>query len=145
MSSAGPVGPQLLAAWQRTEYRVQTGEGSLVLHIGEASTALRELLRREGVACAAYITADNPGSRTVPDWENRPARQRLKARLRAGGWRWLPGLGVDPDGDHPGEHSLLVLGITTADAIAIGREFGQDAILLVAEDAVPRLALCSEG
>ncbi|MGB8634836.1 MAG: DUF3293 domain-containing protein, partial [Rhodanobacteraceae bacterium] len=42
-------------------------------------------------------------------------------------------------GDHPGEHSLLVLGITPDDAVALAREFAQDAILGIGADATPRL------
>ncbi len=144
MSETGVIDPALRAAWLRTEYRVQMRDDSLLLRIDRHNAALADLMRRHAVACAAYISADNPRSQIVPDRDNRAARQRLSTRLRAGGWRWLPGLGIDPNGAHPGEHSVLVLGIAEADALAIGREFGQDAILLVAGDAVPRLALCAE-
>ncbi len=129
----------LLAAWRQTDYQVDTAGGSLVLHIDEHSPGLAELMRAEGVDCAAYITADNPCSTVVSAAENAAARQRLEARLREGGWRWLPGMGFDPGGDHPGEHSLLVLGITPDDAVALAREFAQDAILGIGANASPRL------
>lgn len=131
----------LLAAWRATEYRVATDNGTLTLRIDQANPLLARLMQDAGVREACYITADNPHSRIGSRTDNTAARQRLRARVHAGGWTSLPGIGIDPKGKHPGEHSLLVLGISRIDALSLGRAFGQDGILLIAADAVPRLAL----
>ncbi len=136
-----PPDESLLAAWRKSEYQVETDQVTLVLHIDEHSPDLEALMQVATVDCAAYITADNPFSSVVSDADNAAARQRLQARLNAEGWRCLPGLGIDPTGDHPGEHSLLVLGISLDDAIKVGREFDQRAILTIAADAIPRLLI----
>lgn len=146
MSKPGvPIDEGLLAAWRKSEYRVDTAHGTLVLHIDEHSPDLAALMASEAVDCGAYITADNPCSQVVSDADNIAARQRLETRLREGAWRWLPGLGIDPEGDHPGERSVLVLGIAPADAFVIGRDFGQDAILVIGADAIPRLQVTRAG
>lgn len=131
----------LRAAWQATEYRVDTDAGTLALRLDTPDPALAKLMQHAGVTCAAYITADNPFSRVASEGQNAAARTRLLRRVHAGGWACLPGLGIDPEGDHPGEHSLLVLGMARDEAISLGREFRQHAIVLIGADAVPRLQL----
>jgi len=48
-------------------------------------------------------------------------------------------VGLDPDGKWHGEPSMLVLGIDQPRALAIGREYGQHAIVYMDADATPRL------
>lgn len=136
-----PPDGALLAAWRNSEYRVETASDRLVLRIDQHNPDLAALMQAEGISNAAYITADNPFSRVVSEADNAAARQRLQARLNAEGWRWLPGLGIDPTGDPTGEHSLLVLGIALDDAIKVGREFEQHAILTIGAHAIPRLQM----
>lgn len=131
----------LLDAYRATEYRVHMPGGSLVLRIGRHDPGLAALMNDHDCTTAAYITACNPRSRVCDEDWNRRAQERLKARLDASGWTWIDGLGVDPDGTHPGEPSVLVLGIEPADAHAVGCEFEQDAIVVAGADATPRLAL----
>jgi hypothetical protein len=53
----------------------------------------------------------------------------------------LDGIGQHPDNGWPGEDSLLALGVSLADALLLGRRFGQDAVVWAGADAVPRLML----
>lgn len=138
---AATIDPALLAAWQASEYRVETPRGRIVLRIGEANPALAELLAAAGAQAAAYITADNPRSRLVPAARNAAARERLRQWLDEHGWPWFPGLGIDPRGSRPGEASFLVPGMPEAEALALAADFGQDGIVMIGADAVPRIVL----
>lgn len=131
----------LLEAFRATEYRVAGTPGKLVLRVDRFEPGLAALMRRNGCASVAYLTACNPRSRLRDEDWNRRAQARLKARLDAARWPWLDGLGIAPGGDHPGEASVLVLGIDQAQAEALGHEFEQDAIVVAGPEATPRLVL----
>lgn len=75
----------------------------------------------------AFVTADNPQGRQVPDAENVAARSRLAAALDDQGLRWVPALGGDPDGDHR-EPGAVILGIDVAVAARLGARFDQAAV-----------------
>ena len=53
----------------------------------------------------------------------------------------LHGRGTDPSGAWPGEASVLVLGMSEAEARELGTRFGQNALLQAGADGVPRLVL----
>ena len=65
----------------------------------------------------------------------------MEAELREAGWTLLHGIGLDPSGNWSGEPSVLALGISCERAQSIGRKYGQNAVVYVARDAVPRLLL----
>jgi hypothetical protein len=73
------------------------------------------------------ITAHNPGGRLAPDAENAAAQARLAAELGRRGLTWWPAAGGDPSWSHV-EASAAVVGIQAPDAIALGTQFGQEAI-----------------
>lgn len=73
------------------------------------------------------ITAHNPGGRLATDKENAAAQAGLVAVLERQGLTWWPAAGGDPSWTHV-ETSAAVIGIEAAEAIALGRHFGQDAI-----------------
>jgi hypothetical protein len=133
---------ELIAAYQRTEYRVRDGARAFVLRIEERSPMLHACHQSFGVTCSAFVTACNPRSRQTPQDENDAAMARLIDALAATGLRWLRGIGVDPAGDWPGEPSLLVLGLQESDAVALARRFDQNAIVWAGADAIPHLVIC---
>ncbi len=85
---------------------------------------------REGV----LVTAWNPAGRRLPEAVNRRRAARLAERLR--GLRALPG--VNGEGRWR-EESLLVLACTPRRVEALGRLFGQDAVVLLRRGARTRL------
>ena len=141
MASVETVSLELVAAYRRTEFRVADRGWSFVLRHDEHSKVLEECHRAFGVTCSAYITAWNPRSEVMSREQNEAAQARLEAEVQAAGLECLRGIGVDPSGPWPGEPSVLVLGISTDDAMRLGREYGQNAIVLVGRDAVPRLTM----
>ena len=108
---------------------------------GRASPELRRLYARYGVASAAFVTAWNPQSEPADDAANATAQIALRAALATHGCTALEAFGADVTGRWPGEPSLLAMGLAESDAIALGRRFRQNAILIAGPDAVPRLVL----
>ncbi|HTU72570.1 MAG TPA: DUF3293 domain-containing protein [Trebonia sp.] len=76
------------------------------------------------------ITAHNPGGRTVPDSDNDLAQARLVAQLQERGLTWWPAAGGDEPWTHV-EESAAVIGLTEAEARALGAQFGQEAIFVL--------------
>ncbi len=138
--SLSVIDPDLLALYAGTDYQVHAKPG-FTLHIDQASTALHTLLQRSGQGSATFITAWNPRSEPLGEAENAQRMAALRARLGPLGLPVLEAHGHDPSGQCAGEASLLVLGLTLAQAEDLGRDFGQNAILWAGPDAVPRLLL----
>jgi hypothetical protein len=76
------------------------------------------------------VTAYNPGGRIASDTANATAEARLAVELERRGLKWWPGTGGDPSWTHV-EPGAAVIGMDEADAVALGAEFGQDAILVL--------------
>lgn len=129
-----------LVAYLETRYEVWA-DSPFVLQIGNRSRELARLYRAVNCWCAAYISASNPrGQLAGADW-NAAATRRLHRLLDRRGHAWLPGRGVDPRGEWPGESSVLVPGMRLLDAAAVGRRFAQNAVLWIPADAHVRLIL----
>lgn len=133
------MNPELLAAYERTEYRVLGPGPAFALRIGEPSDALRACHETAGATCSTFITAWNPHSRPTPREENEAAMVRLQREVTSMGLSWLDGEGIDPDGTWPGEPSLLVPGLDEAAAVTLARRYLQNAIVCAGPDATPRL------
>ena len=80
------------AAYRATTYLVRDGFVRIPLRIGDRSAALDRLLARRRAREGFIVTADNPGSRRLPEAANRRARLALppglptEARADAGDW-----------------------------------------------------------
>ena len=126
---------RLEEAYRKTTYAAGL---SIRLRVGEPHPFLDEMMGFRGLEEYAYLTAWNPGSGKLPDAENRARQDDLKARLK-GRHPTIEGLATADDGAWS-EESLLVLGISRADALALAREFGQAAILAGRRGGVPEIA-----
>jgi len=114
-----------------------------VLRIGERNADLDELLEAEGVVTAAFITAANPGGKKRGNWENEVANAALVKSQAEAGFRCFEGEGRAPDGSWT-EKSVLVVGISRADAEVVGRAFDQNAIVFVERGKIPELVLLED-
>lgn len=76
------------------------------------------------------ITAHNPHGNMVSDETNRRAQERLERELNRRGWTWWPAAGGDPEWQHV-EASAAVVGVEESEVVALGAEFGQDAIFVL--------------
>ena len=134
-----PVSPDLVAAYENADY-VVFGEPELVLRVGEPSERLDALLEEEGARTAAFVTAANPRSEPRPAADNAAALAALDQLVATAGYPWRAGEGREPDGRWA-EPSRLVIGIWRDNALALGRLFGQNAIVFVEKGAAPELVL----
>lgn len=123
-----PLRPELLAAYRAAEY-VVCATPETVLRVGEKSADLDALLEAEGATGAAFLTAANPGSVVKTARQNLMATATLVESQTALGYACYEGEGRDPTGAWPAEPSVLVVGIPRAEAEALGRAFGQNAIV----------------
>lgn len=130
----------LLEAYRATEYQVDAIP-PLVLHVDRPSAGLAALYARFHLTSAAFITACNPHGQLTPEGENQARNARLRADLRERALPFLEGRGVDPLGTWPPEASLLVLGLSREEALALGERHEQNALLWADVDAIPRLLL----
>lgn len=133
--------PGLVAAYRRARYRIL--EPEVVLHIDVQSPALARLHRECGVVCSALITACNPFSQILAAADNAAHQATLCATLQGLGWGGRPAQGEDPQGRWPVEPMYWVAGLDCEAARALGRRFGQYAVVCAGVDAVPRLAACA--
>jgi len=139
------VNPELDRAYRSTSYQVMVpGEPPLELRIGVRSAGLDALLTRWGSERWAFITGWNPASRLRSPEENRARQAELVEAVIAGGWRHYPGAGVPDRAGWAPEDSLLVLDISRAEAVALGRRFGQRAILVGRNGEAPDLVYLAE-
>jgi len=133
--------PELIEAYEKADYVVFTAP-ELVLRIGEPSPRLDALLEAEGATAAAYLTAANPRGELKTEAENRSAGAALAELLASAGYPRYAGEGRDPDNKRAAEPSVLVVGIYRANAAALGRLFGQNAIVFVEKGEAPELVIC---
>lgn len=130
----------LVSAYCETDY-VARADPDVVLGIGEHSPALSALMQQLGGATAAFLTAWNPLSQPTESAENETAAMSLEAALTRRSAPFVRGVGKARNGEWPAEPSILAVGVSKEDAILLGRQFRQNAIVFVGNDAVPRLVL----
>ena len=131
---------QLFDAYRDTTFCADTPAGQLQIRIGQQHPELDALLEDHGMASWAYITAWNPRSEDIGQRENEANKAALLRDLA--GYRVFEGEGVGADGEWPPEPSFLVLGVTNADALKLGRKYGQNAIVLGRQGDTAELLGC---
>jgi hypothetical protein len=141
MAGLSAIDPATLQAFRSTDYRVHLPGARFTLRIGQPSPPLAALHRAHGVQRSVFITAWNPRSQQADAAANARSQQALRLALAGCSAVVLDGIGQHPDNGWPGEDSLLALGVSLADALLLGRRFGQDAVVWAGADAVPRLML----
>lgn len=129
-------------AYLATAFVADISGGRIEIRIGRRHPDLDALLAGRGVHAWAFVTAWNPASRLLPDAENAVRQQRLRDDLAALRLTSFPGWGIPDRADWPPEASLLVLGLAEDDARRIGREHGQNAIVVGACAVAARLVWC---
>ena len=128
---------ELDAIYRATSYIARTQHGEIILRIDEAHPVLDNVLAQHGATSWAYLTAYNPGSVRLSDADNAVRQRELLVAIEQAGHPYHEGAGVG-DGWEP-EPSLLVLRISEADAVALGRRFGQNAIVVGEQGGPARL------
>jgi len=134
----------LLSAYEATTFRAHVpGIGRLELRVGVPSRELDRLLDAARARSWAFVTAFNPRLRKLDPQENAERHSELVRRVANRGWVWYEGEGVPDQPCWDPETSALILGIAKDDALALGREFGQLAIVSGVAGGAPKLLLCA--
>lgn len=134
----------LIYAYRSAYYRAGLGHEVITLHVDQYSEPLARLLTASGHRCAAFITACNPFGAVESHEVNMKACLDLRKSLDryvARQNQIIEGEGIDPAGAWSAEKSFLVLGLNLETAKALGKEFGQNAVVWMEAEAIPRLVL----
>lgn len=121
--------PGLRQAYLRTAYVVRAPQGVHALRIGALHPAFDAEVSAAGERCWAVVTAWNPGSLPRGAEENARAQGALLRTVAELGLAVWPGEGKADAGGWR-EESACVLGLEAASAVALGREFGQIAVIV---------------
>ena len=116
----------LLHAYLTTEYHVT--DLTLIIRINQLHPDLDKFLERHACIAWAFITAYNPASNILPEEQNITRHQMLVEDLAE--YTCFEGYGVGTDPQWKPERSLLVLGIDQDAVKAIGKKYGQNAIVV---------------
>lgn len=134
------IDPSLISAYENTEFHVKATP-PFFLTVNRYCGSLNRLFKNWEATSAAFITAHNPHSEPLTDKENASRNNKLKADIKKLGFRWIDGVGKNPEGECESEDSFLVLGISLDQAKELGTAYGQNAIVWCGEDTIPRLVL----
>jgi hypothetical protein len=137
-----PEHTALWDAYRRTTYLAHTPDGDIRINPGRRSPSLDGVLTERRLREWAYLTAYNPASRRLPEEENVRRQRELVAAVRDLGLAFLEGEGIGADAHWPAEPSILILGIESDAARALGRQFGQLAIVVGQAGQPARLVAC---
>ena len=127
---------QLIVAYLRTTYRVL--QPLFDLRIGVLNKDFDLWLAEQRVERYTFITAWNPFSREASLEENHRRNEQLEKELTARSKQVLPAVGTG-DGDWPPERSFCALDLSREDALLLGRQFEQNALVFGRTGAVPEL------
>ena len=145
MSSLDSADSALWAAYRATVYVAVVDVQRLAIHIDHKCPALDALLQRRGLTHWAFITAWNPRSQPLPRADNDMRHEQLKEDVRRLGLEAFEGQGEPADLNWAAERSLLAIGISVVDAVRLGRQYEQVAILVGEIGGEAKLLRCAQG
>ena len=121
----------LLPYFLATTYTAIAKNGTTFhLKINQHNATFDQFLKKENLVTWAYITAWNPNAIEHSDKENEHFNTLLEQKLHDLELKYLNGFGVPEKGsDWQPEASFLILGIDFENALQLGKEFNQAAIV----------------
>jgi hypothetical protein len=118
------------SVYRATTFRVETPKGHIDIRVGQKQPKLDTLLLRLGATEWAYVTGWNPGSRPVSADQNALAQDELLRLIRYRGFAFYEGDGIPDNEGWAPERSAWIAGISRREAAELGRQFGQNAIIV---------------
>ncbi len=116
-------------AYRATTYRVSLPSGATAdVRIGEQPPGLDAALAAAGAKSWGFVTASNPAPRTLSQALNARRLRALWRRARRGRRGVWPAVGLGHSGGRS-ERGVVVLGVSEADLLGLGRAFGQLAVV----------------
>lgn len=136
--------PGLRKAYFQTAYLVRAPQGVHALRIGARHPAFDAELEAIGARCWAVVTAWNPGSLPRGAEENARAQGALlEAITELGLSAWAAEGKADGGGWR--EESVCILELEAAGAAALGRRFGQLAVVVGQRSGAAQLLTVAEA
>ncbi len=136
------MNPELFEAYKNTTYRVYLTLGEIEIRIGVMNLLLQEFLLSNNVESWAFITACNPYSVLQNADANTFLNTQLEAYLLEKQYLFFKGVGVGDDDSWEPEASFMVLNIRKEDAVKLGKQFKQNAIVVGVIGNSPELIDC---
>jgi hypothetical protein len=130
---------RLQAAYRATSFFVDGPHGRFAVRVGHPSPEADALAAAHGADGWTYITAYNPGSVAAPPERNEARQRELEELLADMGHPLYRGEGAADDRSWPPEPSLFAPGMSEAAAAALGRRFGQAAVVFAGRGEPARL------
>ena len=124
------MNPELFEAYKNTTYRVYLPLGEIDIRIGVMNPLLQQLLLNNSSESWAFITAYNPYSVMQNEDVNTLLNTQLELYLLEKRYVFFKGMGVGDDDLWEPEASFMVLDIRKEDAIKLGKQFKQNAIVV---------------
>jgi uncharacterized protein DUF3293 len=121
---------ELWSAYESTIFCAKVDGVTINIEPGRHNSTLDGILESRAVTTWAFITAWNPSSRLLTPEENASRQNRLEADINGLGYEMFTGVGQPAEGNWLPEQSVLILGISKEDAIALGGKYGQLAIVV---------------
>lgn len=125
------VTPELLSAYENTNYIVTSPGYETSIHVGELNNDVVLWLKDINANCAAFLTAYNPDSNALSDNENKQRHEELISKLKSTGIHFLDGYGKGLDTQWPAETSLLIGGSSRHEFDALAASYGQAAYVYI--------------
>ncbi len=135
------ISPNLIASYKAADYQATVEADVITLHIDQYAASLYQLLAKLDHQCALFITAFNPLSQRQNPQENLVRNTQLRTALTLYTNLIFEGTSTDPSKLWPAEQSFLALGIGLKTAKTLGKQFGQNVVVWIDADAIPRLIL----
>ena len=127
-------------AYRAAHYLVQANHGTTqTLRVGQYSDWLALQLKDRAPQGACFLTACNPWGQLLSAAENSARMSALRQSLNREGLLYSNGSGEDPNGQWPGEDSVLIWNMNAAAALQWGQQWEQNAVLWIGADAMPQL------
>ncbi|MFT4761301.1 MAG: hypothetical protein ACI9XO_002913 [Paraglaciecola sp.] len=125
------INTDLQSAFLATTYNATSKNGTTFhLKINEHNPAFDQFLKEENVETWAYLTAWNPNAIAHADKENKDFNTLLEQKLSNLELKYFKGFGVPEKGsDWQPEASFLILGMELENALKLGAELNQAAIV----------------
>ena len=130
MSDGNPDFEALRTAYENTTYVVQAETAEFRLRVGARHPNLDAWLAGLGYFRWAFLSAANPESRRLSEFDNQSRNARLRKMLETFGKKTFPALGAPDGSDWPPEPSLFVPDLGREGALALGESFKQWAVLV---------------
>ncbi len=134
------IDQHVLQAYLNTTYSTKNPE--LAIKIGELNQPLNVFLFDNNSFTWAFVSASNPFSSILSKDENNLRHEALIQKTKSMKWRFCEGVGNPSDESWKAEKSLLILDISKKEAIELGKEFNQNAIVFGRLSQAPELVFC---